>query len=173
MAAILIVMVGFSRVYLGNHYPTDVLCGYLGGAIVIVVMNLLRKYIKNEAVLYAVLVLVGLPGFFYCTSDDYFTAYGLLIGMCLGFLFEARYVKFENTRNVLRMILRVLVGGGLYLGLNTLLKLPFDADFLASGTLAAHLVRTVRYIVIIFLLIGVYPMAFKIWDNIEKKKAEK
>ena len=68
----------------------------------------------------------------------------------------------------------VLVGwalGALYFGLNTLLKLPFPKELLESATLAAYLIRTTRYAVIIFIDLGVYPMLFKLTAKIGKKSA--
>ena len=51
----------------------------------------------------------------------------------------------------------------------SLLKLPFSKDFLAGGTMAALLVRTARYAVIIFVIIGIYPKAFPLFEKIGKK----
>ena len=53
--------------------------------------------------------------------------------------------------------------------LNTLLKLPFNKEFLKSETMPAFLVRTARYAVIIFVIIGVYPKLFPLYERIGKK----
>ena len=81
--------------------------------------------------------------------------------------FEKKFVNFKETRSIIRSVLRVLGGGALYFGLNTLLKLPFSKELLESATLLSFMIRTVRYAVIIFVLIGVYPLAF---DRINKTK---
>ena len=115
-------------------------------------------------------MLVALPGWFYCRSADYFTGFGLLIGFILATEFEARVVKFENTRNVLRWILRLALGIGLYFGVNKLLKLPFNKDFLESATMLSFAVRAMRYCVIAFVTMGLYPLLFRLGDRIFKKK---
>ncbi len=68
------------------------------------------------------------------------------------------------------MVLRVRVGAGLYFALNTVLKLPFSSEFLNSGTVAAHLVRTARYALVIFGVVGVYPLVFRLTARIGAKK---
>ena len=63
------------------------------------------------------------------------------------------------------MILRTLGGLVIFLVLDTLLKLPFSADFLAMATMPAFLVRAARYAVASFIVIGVYPLLFAFVDK--------
>ena len=161
IAVVLSLLVGVSRFCLGVHYPTDVICGWLLGLVVIICVPWLQNKLNNDRLLYGILLLMGLPGFFYCRSHDFFEGYGMLLGFVLAVEFEQKYVHFENTRGALRSVLRVVGGVAVFFGLNELMKMPFSADFLNSGKMAALLIRTVRYTLVVFVVLGVYPMLFK------------
>ena len=161
IAVVLSLLIGVSRFCLGVHYPTDVICGWLLGLAIILFVPWLQKKLNNDRLFYGILLLLGLPGFFYCKSHDFFSGYGMLLGFVLAVDFEQKYVNFSNTRSALRSVLRVVGGIAVFFGLSAVTKMPFSTDFLNSGEMSALLIRMVRYTLVVFVTIGVYPMLFK------------
>lgn len=170
LAAVLTLLVGVSRVVAGMHYPTDVLAGWILGFAVIGVFALLDRYIHNEWLYHMVLLISAIPGLFFVRTNDYFSSLGCLIGAIAAIHFERKYVRFKETRKIPAMILRVIGALLLFIVVNKLLKLPFDKQFLAGGSLGAFLIRTARYAIIMFLITGVYPLVFPLYERIGKKQ---
>ena len=161
ISIVLMLFVGFSRVVVGCHYPTDVLCGWALGLVTVFIISFLYKKIKNLNIIFAMTAAIGAIGIFYCRTSDFFSAYGILVGMWLSTPFEKKFVNFEPTRNPISSIIRLIGGAVVFFALDELLKVPFAKEFLSSGTLAAHLVRCGRYMIAIFVSVAVYPMLFK------------
>ena len=165
LAAVLTVLVGCSRAVAGMHYPTDILAGWLLGFAVIGVFALLDRYVREERLYHMILLISALPGLFFVRTNDYFTSLGCLIGAIAAIHFERKYVNYRETRRIPAMILRMLGAFILYFAVNTLLKLPFDKAFLAGASLGALLIRTARYGIIMFLIMGVYPLSFPLFER--------
>ena len=170
LAVLLPLLIGVSRFMVGVHYPTDVLAGWVVGLAAIGFNILLEKKVGQEWKRYAILLAISLPGIFWCTSRDYFTALGLLIAASVAFPYEEKHVRFRDTRNPAAMVLRCIGAFAIYFALNTLLKMPFSKEFMDSGTLGANLIRSARYAVILFVVLAVYPRVFPVFEKIRFRK---
>ena len=147
-----ILLVGLSRLYLGVHYPKDVLVGALLG--VCIPLALHRIYLKTQDKQLLILLTFALllPTVLVGDSRDYLKGMALFCGFALGSLFEDRLVNFstEGRPGVkwARYLLGLVILGAVELGMKLLLP-----DVAA--------VVGLRYFLVSFLGMGALPWLFQ------------
>lgn len=144
LAAALMVLVPVSRVYLGVHFPTDLVGGYVLGAVVLVAF--VRWWPEVEGWLcrltlvarLAVVTAVPLVAVLLRTSDDGAATGGALLGMSVGFVLERELIGYEAGGGLRRRALRLLPGFAVLVGLWAGLRVVFAG---LEPVLALRLVR--------------------------------
>ncbi|MBT9130594.1 MAG: putative undecaprenyl-diphosphatase YbjG [candidate division WS2 bacterium] len=107
----LILLIGLSRVYIGVHYPQDLLGGWLSGLFILIIWEGMQHRIKNIPPLLSFILAIILPlllmVLFY--SRESLKTMATLMGVSLGFQLEKALVDFEADGLLLQKIVRILV----------------------------------------------------------------
>jgi len=164
LAAIIIVLVAFSRIYVGVHFPQDVVGGLLIGAIFLVAYLRLAppvsSWLGRLPVRFQVALAIAVPIVLWLIhpaeqqaleagvvqlypSETVAGNMGFLIGISLGLLAEQRYVRFRVDGPWWKRLLRLALGALIVLFFWQGLKLfvPEGLSVVLSSTL-----RLVRYL---------------------------
>ena len=152
IATVMIILIGFSRLYLGVHYPKDVIVGGILGVLTSLICYKLYNRVENKMLLYVVTFAIFIPALTFAHSADFIKGMGTYLGFIIGIYIEKRYVNFSTEGNTGNKIIRVLLGIVILLVLQLGLKV-----ILPSGTTFSF----IRYALISLIGIGVYPMIFK------------
>jgi hypothetical protein len=145
VAALLMVLVPLSRIYLAVHFPTDLLGGYVMGLLVLLLYLWLEP--RAEAALeragliwqLAISILVPAVLLLILPVETAVSSGSTLAGMGVGFALERRWVGFETAGAWWKRALRYVVGMAVMFGLYVGLKAAFD------GLEPALLFRFIRY----------------------------
>ena len=166
------VLVGFSRMYIGVHFPSDV---FAGAAISLVLIGLLRKPtlqggIREMKVVIAAMMTVAVLFLLYVSFWNFpadmdphnmesgvknaYTMIGCLTGVAIVYLVDANYLHFPEKAVWWVQIIKIVVGLGLVLEVKEGLRAPLEL------ILPVYPARAVRYFLIVIVAGAVWPLSF-------------
>lgn len=183
---IMIALVGFSRMYLGVHTPLDVAVSLALSAVMISFFyRLVKRYEKDDKkmlyfllcitfffvllLVYALLVYDKTDPNSVSTLKNAYKLLGTVIGLVLAFVMDTRVTHFETKASLPAQIVKIVFGLGAVLLLKALLKKLF---IFAFGELL-FTTYTLRYLLLVFIGCGLYPMTFRYLNKLFPKKTDK
>ncbi|PKK96260.1 MAG: hypothetical protein CVV58_07280, partial [Tenericutes bacterium HGW-Tenericutes-3] len=111
LSIFIMIFVPLSRIYLGQHYLTDVLVGLLLAYGIAALMFKLVDRMKDEEDIYTLMLV---PIFFilmlFVKNHDLYIAAGGFTGFALGYYLEKRYIKYDVKEKMIYQIIKVVVG---------------------------------------------------------------
>ena len=177
----LILLIGFSRLWLGVHTPQDVVCGLLTGFVLIFAANFLIEWAEKDKNRYlyimgfvnilAVLALIYIK-FFNSYRIDYvngellvnpqnlmyvtFVVYGYALGLLNGCFLSRRFLPFDPKEGTLKnKIIRGLVGVTVLI-----LLLKFVLEYIFMNVINLKFAISVMFVLGLFVTL-IYPVIFK------------
>jgi undecaprenyl-diphosphatase len=183
----LVILVAFSRMYLGVHTPLDVSVSLVIGAVLVFALYPLFKYAeKHEKVYYWIFSAFFLVTLAYLAFTLIFpnfveieagqehnvesalhnacTILGATAGILVAFPIETKFIKFDEKAPLLGQILKLVIGLVIVVALKSVLKSVFGGDD------EILVLRAVRYFLIVVFSMCVYPLTFKWFAKIGAKK---
>lgn len=185
LCIVMILLVGFSRMYLGVHTPMDVGVSLLTGAATVgILVPLMQKHDGTDkgrlwlsvGLMISVLVLLGyvlfapvrpanVPEFDAHGVKAGWTLLGTMAGMILAWHVDAKYIRYETKAVWWAQVIKVAVGLGLVMAVRLGVKPVFTA--LWGDAMFAH---GIRYFLMVVMGGIVWPMSFRWFARVGHKE---
>lgn len=155
----LIFLIGISRLYLGVHWPSDVIGAWILGVIWVFIANWIFDTVEKSGnfYLFFVIVIPALIGLFFFTDSNYFKLTGVLLSFIIGYYVDKKYINYKVKCSLWKQVIKVIFGVVVLLiikgGLKVVLPDVLISDF-------------IRYFLMgIWMLIGAPVVFMKGYDR--------
>ncbi len=188
ISIVIIVLVAFSRMYLGVHTPYDVVVSL--GIATLLVFILHPFFAKEErfersfpwivgiATIFALGLLIyvnllpsSIDGVEQIYIDSYAqniesarknaaTLFGCMAGLLVVYPIDRLYTKFKTEARWYAQVIKLVLGLGLVILIKSVMQAPLEAVVGLFCDTPAHIARGIRYFLIVIFAGGVWPLTF-------------
>ena len=153
---VLAALTAFSRMYLGVHTPLDVSVAAVTAVVLayVIYANFARFPADVD------------PDNLFEGRKNSCSLLGALLGFCVGYTLERKYIRFETKAVWWAQVLKVLGGAALLLAVKQGLKLLFAA--VGVTWIGTH---AIRYFFVVLLAATVWPLTFRWFARLGRKQA--
>lgn len=123
---IVIILIALARVYLGAHYPTDVVASIILGAIILAIVfggnavNRVASAPRAAQWVAAIIVPVVLAAIY--LNAETAVSLGAMLGFGVGLLLEGQFVRFDPRGAWWKQLVKMVIGLAIALGLRFAIK---------------------------------------------------
>ena len=162
LVAVFIALVAFSRLYLGVHYPSDVIVGVALGVGMAFLGNYLFERVKDVKKLYVAVLIIFAPFIVYFLIvaherfADFFKVFGMMGGLTLIAFLQEKSEPLSYDVPWWKKLIRIVIGVAIAFVLKEGLKI-----FKMGGVHVELLVDTLRYFAVVLAVGYLCPLFFK------------